>query len=178
VSYTLGSCDVQGRYRYSLQVISAERSPRRLIVIQCNPSVATSQRADPTVGKVARWAVEHGFGETVFLNLFARISPYPDELLGLRYAQLVGPRNDATIAAQLGRPGSTLVLAWGGRLPVDSRRYARRVAEVRGLVTAAGVEAFHVGALTANRYPRHGRMWNRGNRDLRRLAWSSLELLG
>ena len=174
MTYTLGDCDLQGPYRYSLCVDTQSAASGLLLVMQCNPSNANSRRADPTVGKVAHWAAASGFGTVVFLNLFARISPYPEALRHLRYAQLVGPRNDEVIATQLQRPDPTLVLAWGAGLPVGRQRYTRRLTEIRQLIVGRGIPIHRVGQLTAGGFPRHGRMWNGDNRQLLPLDWTAL----
>ena len=173
-AYQFSDCDLQGRYRYSLTATTSAPGAARLVVVQCNPSLADGQRSDPTAGKVARWAQEQGFAEVEFLNLFARIGEHPEALRHLRYAQLVGTRNDQVIAGALAKAGTTLVLAWGARLPVGERAYRRRKDELRDLVTAVGRQPHHVGALTAGRYPRHGRMWNGGNRGLAPLDWDAI----
>ena len=174
MGYRLGNCDLENFYRYSLVAHIDNQFNKPLVVIQCNPSVASSIRSDPTVGKVAAWAEEYGYGEVVFLNLFAIISSQPSVLNGKPYEDIVGPRNDSILKAQFNRPNCTVVLAWGGDIPVQETYYIRRLAELRKLVESSGHIAHHVGALSYGTYPRHGRMWNKGNRDLRILKWEKI----
>lgn len=172
--YTLGECDREYPYRYSLVASTQSQSGKALVVVQCNPSVASDSGSDPTVGKVAIWAEEMGFSRVVFLNLFALISSQTSVLIDKPYEQIVGPRNDETLTSQLKQKNCTVVLAWGGDVPVGTAFYKRRLTEIKKHLDDAGQIAHHVGALSYGTYPRHGRMWNKGNRDLRVLDWEKI----
>ncbi|MGP1681246.1 MAG: DUF1643 domain-containing protein [Giesbergeria sp.] len=171
MTYTLTECQEESDYRYSLRAQTAALGGASLVVIQCNPSRASGTRSDPTVGKVSNWAEENGFSSVTFLNLFARRSPRVHEISHLSYSELVGPRNNEVLASHAGGD-STVVLAWGSTLPVPDDLYHQRLAEIRDLL--AGHPVHRVGALSGGRYPRHGRMWNTGNRTLEPLMWSAL----
>lgn len=171
MGYTLTECQEEQDYRYSLLARTEAAGNLSLIVVQCNPSRASGTRSDPTVGKVSNWAEENAFSSITFLNLFARRSPSVHEISHLSYVELVGPRNDEVLARHTAR-SSTLVLAWGGTLPVPEELYLRRLVELRKLL--GGRPAHRVGSLAYGRYPRHGRMWNTGNRTLKALEWSEL----
>lgn len=174
MGYQLGDCDLEYPYRYALKASIDNDSPKVLVVIQCNPSLATSSGSDPTAGKVAYWAEENGFGEVVYLNLFALISPQTSVLDGKSYEEIVGPRNDSILKEQLKRSGCTVVLGWGGDIPIPDLYYRRRIGEIKKLIDACGHTAHHVGALSYGTHPRHGRMWNKENRDLRILEWEKI----
>jgi len=174
VGYQLGECDREYPYRYSLVATTDSKSDKTLIVVQCNPSLATNSGSDPTVGKVAIWAESKGFGKVVFLNLFALISSRTGALTGKSYEEVVGPRNNEVMRAQLRRPNCTVVMAWGGDIPVEPELYAQRLTEIRGYLEEIDLVAHHVGALSYGTHPRHGRMWNKGNRDIRVLAWEKI----
>ena len=171
MAYTLTECLEEPDYRYSLVARTDARGSESLAVVQCNPSRASGSRSDPTVGKVSKWAEENGFGSVTFLNLFARRSPQVHEISHLSYTELVGPKNDEALARQAAN-SSTLVLAWGGTLPVPDELYLKRLAELRELL--AGRQVHRVGSLSGGRFPRHGRMWNAGNRKLEPLEWIEL----
>jgi len=174
MSYRLGECDLEYPYRYSLVATTDSKSGKTVVVVQCNPSVASASVSDPTVGKVATWAEEQGFGQVVFLNLFALISSQTSVLVGKPYRQIVGPKNDEVFTAQLRRQDCTVVLAWGRDVPVKPEFYERRLNEIRKHLDDAGHVAHHVGALSYGTHPRHGRMWNKSNRDLRVLDWEKI----
>lgn len=174
MGYQLGECDLEYPYRYSLKASINNPSSKVLVVIQCNPSVATSNNSDPTAGKVAYWAEENGFGEVVFLNLFALISSQTSALAGKPFEEIVGPRNDTTLREQLNRDGCTVVLGWGGDLPIPDSYYKRRIKEIKNLVESSNHKAHHVGSLSYGTHPRHGLMWNKNNRDLRVLNWERI----
>lgn len=174
MGYQLGECDVEQLYRYMLKVSIDNDSNKVLLVIQCNPSIATNNTSDPTVGKVAYWAAENGFGEVVYLNLFAIISPQTLILKAKSYEEIVGLRNDSILREQLNRRDCVVVLGWGRDVPISDDYYKRRIQEVKMLIESYGHKAHHVGALSSGTHPRHGRMWNKGNRDLRVLDWADI----
>jgi len=173
MTYRLEACDIDETYRYSLSVITESDSDQTLVVIQSNPSTASGSVADPTVGKVARWAEENQFATVIFLNLFAFISTDSSLLKNKPYEEIVGPRNDEVIRDKLSVDNCTVVLAWG-KPTVDKDLYCRRLEEVKELIQCSGKEPFHVGRLTKGNYPRHGRSWNGDNRELRELEWSDI----
>ena len=174
MGYKLGECDIEHQYRYLLKASIDNNSQKVLVVIQCNPSTATSSESDSTVGKVAFWAEENGFGEVVYLNLFAMISSQTSVLAGETYEAIVGPRNDSVLKENLNRDDSVVVLGWGGKIPIPEHNYKRRIREIKQLIESSGDIAHHVGALSYGTHPRHGLMWNKGYRDLYILDWAKI----
>lgn len=173
MSYEITGCERNETYRYALFVDTSCNSTNELVVIQCNPSVANERKSDPTVGKVSNWAKENGFGRIVFLNLFAYISPHTDDLIGKSYDYLVGPKNNEILEKHINNR-CTIVLAWGGDVPVGNQIYYQRLNAIKEILDKAGVQPYKVGALSYGTHPRHGRMWNKGNRDLSLLRWESI----
>lgn len=163
-----------GRYRYSLATKTQASGENKLVVIQCNPSLASAGRSDATVGKVSFWAKERGFSRVTFLNLFAYISPYQSTLGALAFEELVGTDNDEHIRAAVTIAESTVVLAWGGLDPAIRDHYARRLVEVKRILDQSRASLHHVGRLSYGKFPRHGRMWNKNDRDLRPLDWAPI----
>ena len=136
-------------------------------MIQINPSLANRRRSDPTVGKVKKWAEEKNYGVVYFLNFFAIVSPKQEKIENLGFGLLVGPKNDAFIA---GNPiSSDVVIATGKPKGPLAIYYEKRKIEIISILH--GRRLFHVGDLTKGGFPRHGRMWNLSNRDLRELEW-------
>lgn len=122
MAYTLTDCQEDRDYRYSLLAKTDAEGDASLVVVQCNPSLAS------------------------------------------------GTRNE--VLASHATANSTIVLAWGGSLPVPQDLYHQRLLEVRGLL---GDQPVHrVGALAYGRYPRHGKTWNADYRSLESLEWSEL----
>ena len=146
-----------GRYRYFLEVRIVEEHARTLTVILKNPSTASAERSDPTVGKVEAWARKNEYGFIRYVNLFALRSPYPEELNAHPYRVMVGRDNDAWIKRSL-EGADVVVAAWGNPNGVDPGKYERRIAEVSRLLERVRVRA--LGPLTKLGYPRHGLMWN------------------
>lgn len=146
-----------GRYRYFLEVRVSDAPARTLAVVLKNPSTASAERSDPTVGKVEAWARKNEYGRIRYVNLFALRSPYPEELNGHSYRVMVGRDNDAWIKRSL--QGADVVLtAWGNPNGVDPGKYERRIAEVSLLLE--GVRVHALGSPTRLGHPRHGLMWN------------------
>ncbi len=128
---------------------------------------------DVTVGKVSIWAEENNFSVVVFLNLFAYVSSRTAGLVGKTYQQLVGQKNDDVLTNHI-KNSITVVLGWGGDLPVPDSIYNRRLVEIKRILDQAGVIPNHVGALSSGKYPRHGRSWNKANRKLSPLEWEAI----
>ena len=135
----------------------AKEPTRTLTVILKNPSTASAERSDPTVGKVEAWARRNRFGRIRYVNLFALRSPYPDELNAHPYRVMVGRDNDAWIKRSL-EDADVVLAAWGNPNGVDHDKYGRRITRVSSLLDGFCVHA--LGSPTKLGYPRHGLMWN------------------
>lgn len=96
MGYQILDCKRDDVYRYALNVKTDYISNKKLVVLQCNPSIANEGQSDPTAGKVSLWAEENLFSEIIFLNLFAYISPHTSDLKDKEYSFLVGQKNDET----------------------------------------------------------------------------------
>lgn len=105
-----------GTYRYTLTRELDATRPRTLVVIGLNPSTADARRDDPTVRREIGFAQRWGFGRLVKLNAYAFRATDPRVMHAAagRGEDIVGPRNDATIAAAIAAARDGLVLvAWG-----------------------------------------------------------------
>ncbi len=151
----------EGEYRYRLDETPQGGGRGRVAIIQMNPSLADGNRSDPTVGKIKVWA-EGNYGLIVFLNLYAFVHPKQDEIPVMDYLRLVGPRNDSVIRDEVASADKVIV-AWGRPKGILKTHYLRRVSEVFEILD--GIRIFRVGGLSHGKYPRHGRMWNEGNRN-------------
>jgi len=143
-------------YRYWLELQLAERG-LRLAVILKNPSTATAERNDPTVGKVSAWARRRGFGALVIVNLFALRTTQPSDINAYPEARAVGPQTDDYLR-QAACWADMLIAAWGNPNGIEPRRYARRLTQASVLLN--GQQLWRVGPLTALGQPRHGLWWN------------------
>ena len=68
-----------GKYRYSLWRVWDKSKPL-VMFIGLNPSMADAVDDDPTIRRVKRFAEDWGYGGVYMTNLFAWITPYPEEL--------------------------------------------------------------------------------------------------
>lgn len=91
--------------------------------VMINPSTANAEEDDPTTRRCIDFSVSHGFGSMVIVNLYAFITPYPDELFKRRDEgkDIVGPENDTHILKQLA-DHPTVIAAWGADKRVDDAR--------------------------------------------------------
>lgn len=67
------------KYRYVLWRIWDSQKPF-IAIIGLNPSRAHESKNDNTITKVVKVARNNGFGGVYMLNLFALVTPYPEEL--------------------------------------------------------------------------------------------------
>lgn len=162
-------------HRYRLDVSTTVDNAKRLVVVQINPSKAGKRRADgtirsdSTIGKVAAWAIANGYGKVTFLNLFAYVATDQKLLNKVSFRTLVGNRNDDFIISSLDKT-ARIVVAWGRPdRSIDKAVLDRRIAALRSLLGRRRVYA--VGKPVAKQFPRHGRLWNSGNRFLRIFKW-------
>ena len=68
------------KYRYALWRIWDTQKPF-LGFIGLNPSRADKSADDPTIRRVKRFATDWGYGGVYMMNLFAWVTPYPEELI-------------------------------------------------------------------------------------------------
>src|SRR5579872_1719418 len=85
-----------GPYRYWLEVALGGSGPRLAAILK-NPSTASIERSDATIGKVEAWAARRGYGSLVVVNLFARRATHPRDLNLESDAVMVGAENDRHI---------------------------------------------------------------------------------
>lgn len=149
-------CVLATPYRYWLELHLATRGPRLAVILK-NPSTATAEKSDPTVGKVSAWARRRGFGQLLIVNLFAFRATQPTALNQQSPARSIGPNNDEFLR-EAARWADTLVAAWGNPNGIEPERYAHRVGQVGVLLD--GQALWRVGPLTALGQPRHGLWWN------------------
>lgn len=67
------------KYRYALWRIWDDSKPL-IMFIGLNPSTANEATDDPTIRRVKRFAADWGYGGFYMMNLFALVSPYPEDL--------------------------------------------------------------------------------------------------
>jgi hypothetical protein len=68
-----------GKYRYVLSRIW-EPLEARAMCIELNPSTAKAEDNDPTITRLIGLLRNNGFGGFYMTNLFALVSPYPEDL--------------------------------------------------------------------------------------------------
>ena len=68
-----------GKYRYALWRIWDKNKPL-VMFIGLNPSTANQVSDDATIRRVKKFAQNWGYGGVYMMNLFAYVTPYPEEL--------------------------------------------------------------------------------------------------
>lgn len=154
------------KYRYLLVAKINSESNNELVVIQMNPSNASTIKSDPTVGKVCNWAYENNYGKVFFLNLFAFKESKQENIPNINYDELVGLENDNYLKESCTKTRD-IVFAWGAPDGNLIQSYIRRTTEVFALLKTRKI--FSVGGLSYGKYPRHGLSWNKNNREKRLL---------
>lgn len=104
------------KYRYVLWRIWDDSKPT-VVFIGLNPSTANENKDDNTIRRVKRFANSLGFGGVYMLNLFAWVTPYPDELK--RCDDPVGD-NDKWIMEISGKC-EQVIFAWGSFMEASDR---------------------------------------------------------
>lgn len=96
------------KYRYALWRIWDNSKPL-IMFIGLNPSTANGTKSDPTITRVRNFASSWGFGGFYMMNLFALVSPYPEDLK--KSENPLGDNNGwlEKISAEC----SEIVCAWG-----------------------------------------------------------------
>jgi len=145
-------------YRYLLKAQFKEETGKSMAVIQKNPSTASYQRSDPTIGRVLSWASDpsNSYSTVVFLNLDPSRSPKPK----MANENSVVSQNNEYIKART-KDVDVVVVAWGNPNRLDKERYDRRISEVLSLIDKN--QLHRVGDLTKEGYPRHGLSWKKNS---------------
>ncbi|TAE56960.1 MAG: DUF1643 domain-containing protein [Nostocales cyanobacterium] len=152
------------KYRYLLRRIWDENLPQ-VTFVMLNPSTAGAgeEENDPTINKCIQLAKSWDYGSLEVVNLFAYITPKPNELKKAlnKGDDLVGHRNNLYIQSAAQRAES-IIVAWGGWLGnVSATKYPRiknRPEEVLNLISCKTLYCLVDGIssdLTTNGHPRH-----------------------
>lgn len=96
------------QYRYALWRVWDKEQPA-MVFIGLNPSYANRYKDDATVSKLVGHAKVLKFGGLYIGNLFAKVTPYPEQLYG---KDAVGRENDKYLR-ELKRVAGTIVVGWG-----------------------------------------------------------------
>jgi len=97
-----------GNYRYFLFRIW-DRSKPVAMCIGLNPSKASDSKDDPTISGLIRMLTETGFGGFYMTNLFALVSPHPEDL---RMCPDPLKENDAYLE-EVSKKCAVVIFCWG-----------------------------------------------------------------
>jgi hypothetical protein len=112
-----------GVYRYLLEwpLESQFKTPRSMLMIGLNPSIATAYKLDPTLTRFSGFGTREGCTGILVANLYAFVSTDPRGLG--KVADPVGPENDRYIVEASAR-ADIIVCAWGAH-PMAAKRAPR-----------------------------------------------------
>jgi len=103
------------KWRYSLwRVWGRIESPRMMMFLGMNPSIANEVRLDPTVSKMIRYAKRGGFDGLYVANVFAWVETDSRKLPTVIASgtDIIGQENDAAIL-EMGRRSGSIVCGCG-----------------------------------------------------------------
>jgi hypothetical protein len=103
---TISNCK---KYRYQLWHIWDESKPK-VLFIMLNPSLAESEKNNPTVKRCINFAKSWGYGGLYVGNLYAYRTAYPKELKKAGY--LKGEENIRHLR-EMGKESELIICAWG-----------------------------------------------------------------
>lgn len=133
---------ILGNYRYTIWRTWNPDRPR-VLFIMLNPSTANAVDLDPTLRRCLAFAKSWGMGSLEVVNLYAYISPCPEDL---KQVDAVGKENNAYIQQAITR-AFFIVCAWGA-----CKYIGQRDQEVLTLLDSH--EIYCLGR-TSGGYPRH-----------------------
>jgi hypothetical protein len=135
-------------YRYVLRrdIAPGTTLPEKpVLFIMLNPSLASEHHNDPTIRRCISFAKAWGGTSLTVVNLFAYVTPLPDELYVA--TDPIGPDNDMHLQREIeahSRSGM-IVAAWG----------AESIAQLRGLQVTKKWGPFECFGTTQSGAPRH-----------------------
>ncbi len=98
-------------HRYSLLHVM-QPGGKRIAWIGLNPSTADEHRLDPTLARVRKFSLAHGYDEFVMLNLFSFRATVPQELRQRRITEPEMLLNGMNVRSGI-RSSAAVVFAWG-----------------------------------------------------------------
>ena len=98
-----------GMYRYHL-MREWDQKLDKICFVMLNPSLADGMHTDNTIRRCINFAKSWGYGGIEVVNLFAFITPYPEELY--QAADPIGPAN-LRYLKQVTKSSKQIVAAWG-----------------------------------------------------------------
>jgi len=126
-----------GVYRYSL-CREWDKFKPYVLFIGFNPSKADKIKNDRTITKCIKYAKKWGYGGLRMANLFAYVSPKPEELQEEKVSNPIGIDNDRHIndrrIKELYEGAGITVVAWGNLLEDNLPSYKYRYKEVLKLI--------------------------------------------
>lgn len=140
-------------HRYSLCRSISLFGQRPLIACGFNPSLAAESNNDPTVRREIRLAERLECSHLIKINVFAAVSPYPDDLAVMD--DPVGRDNDQAIDAAIElaiSSGGLMLACWG---TPKGRSATQRLALDRFAAVAARSERWHCLRVTQHGHPEH-----------------------
>jgi hypothetical protein len=134
------------KYRYALWRIWDKDKPL-IMWIGLNPSYADESMDDRTINRIKQFSHDWGFGGCYMTNLYAFITPYPDELVKCKDPE---GENDLWLE-RISQKCERIVFCWG----------SHRMAREKGLLVAETYRGYTLGTNSDNS-PRHPLYVKRG----------------
>ena len=109
--------------RYSLYRIWEKKLPR-ILFIMLNPSLACSNKNDPTIKKLIIFSKSWGFGGFYVGNLYSNISPYPKNIVSIKNIQ---EKKNIDSIKNMVKNSKLTIYAWGNneKTPIWLRKIVK-----------------------------------------------------
>lgn len=136
------------KYRYAL----GTKGEKILYCFGINPSTATIEKDDQTMGKVKSFACKNGFDSVIMLNVYPQRATNPDYLD--EKINLTEHRINLEKIMKVIENGSTVWAAWGNL--IDKRPYLRdSLLQIQNKLKTKDIQWVKIGNLTKKGNPRH-----------------------
>ncbi|XAK55451.1 DUF1643 domain-containing protein [Bacillus inaquosorum] len=134
-------------YRYMLDC-EWDEELNKVTFIMLNPSIADTSECDKTLNRCVNFSKSWGYGGMIIVNLFAYISPHPQDLK--KADNPIGENNNEYILEAV-KMADKIILAWGNTL--NGKVFNRRKKEVLELLK--GHSHYCIKKTKDNKFPRH-----------------------
>ncbi|WP_313771616.1 DUF1643 domain-containing protein [Bacillus velezensis] len=124
------------------------RPTQRDAFIMLNPSIADTSVCDKTLNRCVNFSKYRGYGGMIIVNLFAYISPYPQDLK--KIDDPIGENNNEYLL-EVAKMADKIILAWGNAF--NGEVFNKREKEVLELLK--DYSCYCIKKTRDDKFPRH-----------------------
>jgi len=154
-------------YRYVLDLSLDEvwNNNQKIMFILKNPSIATHEKEDKTLIRLAGWTYNKDIHNFTVCNIYAYVETHENKLKGMEQNKRIGESNNGEITKCL-IEHKEIILGWGApnKWSKKARKdYDSRIKEILEFEEIKNKELFKIGKYEDNypeEYPKHPRWWS------------------